>query len=189
LPLSVSPRSPAAISLVEDWSRLRGQRLMPRRSDLDPATLKPILPYMNILEVRARDQLIYRLAGTAIRDMIGTELTGRNLLDLTGPNDRRVRSWRCWNAATRPCGCHYNINLAYPGGATNLHEGLLLPIEPDRPGAPPLLLGLFGPHRGSHWINEDGGAPIDLPAFFTFFDIGAGTPDADDPPEGYHLTD
>lgn len=186
---SVSLKSEPAARLLDYWDRLRGDRLMPQRSGLDPAELKAILPYLTILEVRARDTLIYRLAGTAIRDMVGTELTNRNLLDFTPSTSRAVRSWRHWTIATLPCGAFYHLPLTYSGGAVNMHEGLLLPMAPDRAGSPPLLLGVLTPIQGNHWLNQNAAPLFDIAPDINFVDIGAGIPDRKDPPEDYRLTD
>jgi hypothetical protein len=188
LQFPISPQSRLTAGLLEYWQGLRGERLMPRRSELDPGALKPILPYIWIQEVRGPNELMFRLAGTATREMFGVELTTRNQLDLTPSADRRTRSWRHWNAANRPCGSFYHLPLTY-SGVTKSHEGLWLPIAPDREGSFPLLLGLLVPIKGTHWLRQDELSRIEMAFYMTFFDIGAGTPDSIEPPEEYTLAD
>jgi hypothetical protein len=79
--------------------------------------------------------------------------------------------------------------LTYPGGAVNLHEGMLLPMAPDRAGSPPLLIGSLSPLKGGHWLNQDAMPRFGATLALAFFDVGAGIPDTTDPPEDYRLTD
>ncbi len=187
MPLSVTLKSETNLRFLSYWDDLRGDRLMPARSELDPASIKPILPFLAIGEFRTPSELIVRLAGTALRDMLGVELTGRNLLDISAPEDRRERGWRFWQTATHPCGSFYRMPLTFAHGASGWHEGLSLPIKADRADGPPMLVGIFGPMAGSHWLNASQVAPIDLAPSFEFFEIGAGLPPQMPPPDSYIL--
>lgn len=55
---------------------------MPSRADIDPAAISALLPGISILDASARPQLIYRLAGTRLRDIFGQEVTGKSVFDL-----------------------------------------------------------------------------------------------------------
>jgi hypothetical protein len=46
---------------------------------------------------------------------------------------------------THPCGARFDLMLKFSSGADNPHEILLLPLEPDAPGAPPSLLVRIAP--------------------------------------------
>ena len=60
------------------WSGLRGTRRYPAKRDIDPAGLKPMLPYIMIAEVH-RDPLRvrYRLVGTEVVHFMGEDFTGK----------------------------------------------------------------------------------------------------------------
>lgn len=171
LPLKTEP----CIRLLAYWHELRGGRLLPQRDDLDPSALLPTLPFMSIVEVRDHDTMIYRLCGTALRDILGFEATGRNLLDLSPVSVRRRRAYRNWVAATRPCILAYEMNLTYRSGAIYGHEGISLPLAPRRPGAPPLLLRAFSPIPGMIWYSRADAQSDTAERRFRFVDIGAGT--------------
>ncbi len=173
------------LSLLHHWDALRGDRLMPYRSELDPGRLKRALPYLVIFELRSPDQFVFRLAGTAVRDMLGVELTGRNLFDFTPDAIRRTRSWRFWASATHPCGNSYEIPVAAPSGNARLHEGISLPLQPDRADAPPQLLGLFAPIQGEPWLSRERVQQLEIASRFNFIDIGAGVPATTTAPESY----
>ena len=79
------------------WRRAANGRPMPARGDLDPATMRHLLPGISILDVGARfDALRYRLAGTRLRDIFGCEVTRLNVFDLRLGAKRRY-----WQAAYR----------------------------------------------------------------------------------------
>lgn len=60
------------------WSGLRGLRRFPAKREIDPAALKPVLPYIMIAEVH-RDPLRvrYRLVGTEVVHFMGEDFTGQ----------------------------------------------------------------------------------------------------------------
>jgi hypothetical protein len=66
-----------------DYWRSRAQgRQMPSRADIDPAAIAALLPGISILEASSPSKLIYRLAGTRLRDIFGQEVTGKSVFDL-----------------------------------------------------------------------------------------------------------
>jgi hypothetical protein len=58
------------------WQSKRGMRAMPRRAEIDPAEIPRLLPYLQIVE-RNAGRFRYRLAGSAIVEAYGRELTGK----------------------------------------------------------------------------------------------------------------
>jgi hypothetical protein len=64
----------------EYWRAKRGPRAMPRRRDIDPRDLVPLLPYLQLTElIDGGARIRYRLVGTAIVATYGVELTGKHL--------------------------------------------------------------------------------------------------------------
>jgi hypothetical protein len=57
------------------WLSKRGGRIMPARSDINPADIAPLLPYLMIVE-RTGDQFRYRQVGSAIVEAVGYDATG-----------------------------------------------------------------------------------------------------------------
>jgi len=64
-------------ALYEYWSRLRGDRAAPERSELNPAAIRNILGDVLILEVGGPERYFIRLAGTRICSLMGRELKDR----------------------------------------------------------------------------------------------------------------
>lgn len=69
------------------WDEIRRGRRYPAKRDVDPAAIKPVLPYVMISEVH-RDPLRirYRLVGTEAAHYAGADFTGK-WLDETGWGD------------------------------------------------------------------------------------------------------
>jgi hypothetical protein len=61
--------------LYRYWDRIRGQRRMPTRSDVDPVDIARILPVVGLIE-RRDEGYFWRLIGTEIAEHFGRHLTG-----------------------------------------------------------------------------------------------------------------
>jgi len=71
-------RSGALRQFHEYWLVKRGDRALPSKSDIDPADIKDILPYVIIADVFDQPLRVrYRLVGTEIVKLRGREFTGR----------------------------------------------------------------------------------------------------------------
>lgn len=70
------------------WNEVRGNRIAPRRFDIEPARIGSILPETFILERVEAGCFRFRLAGTRIFETFGIEFRGRNFLDLWCGADR-----------------------------------------------------------------------------------------------------
>ena len=62
------------------WNEVRGNRLAPRRFDIEPGRIAQILPETFILERIDQDTYPFRIAGTKINDQFGVEHRGANFL-------------------------------------------------------------------------------------------------------------
>ncbi len=94
------------------WQRL-GDGQVPERRQIDPATLKPLLPYLELVEFEdAPFRIRYRLTGTQIDRWNGFNITGRYLdefatLDLSGSvGFLLARYAECWRSGEAFIGCH-----------------------------------------------------------------------------------
>jgi len=64
--------------LHDYWQDLLKGREMPSRTDIDPVDIPPtLLPHLLLTEVTDDARLRYRLVGTAYRNTLGVEITGR----------------------------------------------------------------------------------------------------------------
>src|SRR5271165_4002420 len=63
------------LDLYAYWQAKRGARLMPARSDIDPADIPALLPYVMLIE-KAGNQFLYRLVGSGVVREVGHDATG-----------------------------------------------------------------------------------------------------------------
>jgi hypothetical protein len=83
------PAYPDLAALLRYWNEKRGERFAPPRSAIDPSDFIDALPRVKLVDVLRgqNDELDFRfrLAGTWIGNILGTELTRLRPLDLQPP--------------------------------------------------------------------------------------------------------
>lgn len=74
-------RDPTMLSFIAFWRALRGRLArMPARSDLQPDEMKPLLPWLSLIEVQHRPRRFrFRLVGTGIVDATGRDVTAQQV--------------------------------------------------------------------------------------------------------------
>ncbi len=70
------------------WNDVRGERIAPRRFDVEPSQLGSVLSETFILECSVGEPPTFRLAGTKICDTFGREFRGAGFLDMFRAADR-----------------------------------------------------------------------------------------------------
>jgi hypothetical protein len=71
------------------WRACAQSRPIPSRYDIDPVDIPHLLPGLSLLDAGEElEALRYRLAGTRVREIYGTEITGRTVFD-TGLQHKR----------------------------------------------------------------------------------------------------
>jgi hypothetical protein len=140
-------------TLFSYWDKVRGNRGTPRRFEIDPGKIAAILPATFILEKVDADHYRFRLAGTQVCDMFGTELRGTNFL-------------AGWTAGDRTSLVRHLAALSKQGAVETVHmeaaplarpstpfEMILLPLRHtgesiDR------VLGSLAPLSPPDWLGE-----------------------------------
>lgn len=72
------------------WNEVRGDRVAPRRFEIEPSRIAPVLPETFILEREQRSDYRFRLAGTRVCEQFGREFRGSNLLEMFAESDRET---------------------------------------------------------------------------------------------------
>ncbi|HTB40110.1 MAG TPA: PAS domain-containing protein [Reyranella sp.] len=173
--------------LADYWTSLRRSDPLPRRAQVDPGAIKPLLPYLYLYLVEARDSgcIVIRLAGTALRQLYGIEMTGHDMVALGAPEHQTTRRWRYLRAAGQPCGIWFLRHQRYGTGAMDEVEHIFLPLIVD--GAGPALparqfIGIAASKSGCRWIAGPENERLMTPHAFRFLDIGFGTLETIEPP-------
>jgi hypothetical protein len=172
--------------LADYWTSLCPPDRLPLRSDIDPAAIQPLLPYIYILELKTDDTVFVRLAGTALRRLYGREMTGMNMLDLVPPAHRAARLRRTLQAASHPCGMCYIRSHRYASGAVDEVESMFLPltVDPATDGTRARqMIGIAASLSERRWIAEDETGTLMMPRAFRFLDVGFGVPPMSAPPD------
>lgn len=140
--------------LLEYWNEVRAGRIAPRRLEIEPTAIAPILAETFMLERAELDAYPYRLAGTRLCEAFGMELRGRNFLD-------------GWNVADRATLVHNLRSLSAHGAVLRIScvasadvrhalemESILLPLlhsgdEISR------IIGATGVRGEPHWLGRE----------------------------------
>ena len=81
-------KEPTSRQLYAYWNDIRGDRLAPRRFEVEPSRIAALLPDTFILESIDAATARFRLAGTRICEAFVNEFRGLNVFELFGPEDR-----------------------------------------------------------------------------------------------------
>ena len=125
------PHYPDLIEILDYWHGKRGQHFAPSRADIEPLDLVPVLPRIMLADALSDPPgFRYRLSGTGISDVHGTELTGLAPLDLKPIEYGRLidRHYRQCVAERRPLLHLIILDLAHRSRA---YARLLLPLSND----------------------------------------------------------
>jgi len=122
------------------WEGKRGDLPMPRRRDIDPVDIPSLLPHLMLVERTPEGRFRYRLAGTAVVQAYGRELTGR-CVDEVIPEPRRVFAQRHYNTvftSARPI--FVRNRYTAPNATDFVVSRIMLPLSTDSPDLVQLVL-------------------------------------------------
>ena len=136
-----------AIAQIEAyWEALRGNRLLPKRSEIDPRGIEAALEYAFIVERIAPGIARLRVAGSHLSDLMGMEVRGMPLTAFFAPNARRQIADGLEEVSQMPA--TNNLRLTSPGSSGRAAldaRMILLPLKSDL-GDVSRLLGCFVSH-------------------------------------------
>lgn len=114
--------------LYRYWNEVRGHRLAPTRLEIEPARITDILSETFILEAAEIGGYVFRLAGTRICEQVGSELRGRDFLDLAGPEHAGVLDEALATVTTQAAVASCCIEMTAADGRGVQFEVLVLPL-------------------------------------------------------------
>jgi len=146
---------PTSRELFRTWERIRGEEAAPLRSDVSMRELIAIVPWVSILH---RDlykmSYVYRLAGSAVCETMGRQLTGTTAFDDWPSFDREtiIRGLDTVVGMKQPCVGRF---LAHSFGGREVgFELAAVPIMSAN-GEDVHALVTIAPFRDAHGIVED----------------------------------
>ena len=134
----------SAVAQVEAyWEALRGMRMMPKRSEIDPRGIESALEHTFVLERIAPGMARLRIAGSHLSDLMGMEVRGMPLTDFVTPAGRTQMSDALEEVFQRPAVCEIRLT-AETGRDKPIMDArmILLPLKSDL-GDVSRILGCF----------------------------------------------
>tara|TARA_R110002124_G_scaffold18728_1_gene75909 strand:- start:382 stop:972 length:591 start_codon:yes stop_codon:yes gene_type:complete len=165
--------------LLNHWQSLRAGGPVPRAEDINPGSMKSLLPEIFIFELPDDGSVRYRLAGTQAVKRLGFEPKGMNLLEMT-PED--VRPFVL--GAFQLVGHHHVGGLAHFSSSSEARKNyglelLLLPITAPE-GQPARILSLSTRLEPEGVLDDEGKTQsfAEEVENAIIFDLGFGIPAA-----------
>jgi hypothetical protein len=119
------------LDLYRYWLSKRGARIMPARSDIDPAGIQHLMPHLVITE-RAGDQFHYRLVGSAVVQTTGHDATGVTVGSyMATPDDAAPLRSMFRRVFTAACPIFATGEYHQSGRASLCLSALTLPLSDD----------------------------------------------------------
>lgn len=144
----------ASQTLYAYWNDVRGERMAPRRFEIEPSQIGGILPQTFILERSDSETFRFRLAGTAICEAFGREFRDTNFLDGWAEDDR-VTLERLLAVVTQQGGVGMvDIAASAPGRPDVNFEVIVLPLVHTRDSVD-RVLGAMSPMTLPDWLGHE----------------------------------
>ena len=134
----------SALSRVESyWEALRGSRLVPKRSEIDPRGIEHALEYTFVLERIAIGMARFSIAGSHLCNIMGMEVREMPLSFFITPSGRKTLGSVLEDVFQRPSACELEI-VAEVGRKKPAIEArmVLMPLRSDL-GDVSRILGCF----------------------------------------------
>lgn len=159
------------------WYSLPKDGLLPLRSALNPADIKPLLPNLMVFDLSDPAIVRFRLAGTAIAERYGFDPTGSDFLDLLDPETREVNRQLLQAAVRHPFGMLAILTTRHGSGLLASVETLSFPFA-DRKSGVPQMATVSVRLADTQRLDTKADSLHQVKATdFTFIDLGAGLPE------------
>jgi hypothetical protein len=136
------------------WNGLRAGRVAPLRLEIDPSRIGAILPEILLLERMDAGTYCYRLAGTRLCEMFGSELRGTNLLDGWTAADRTALANDLALTCERGAATHLVMEASADSTRRVQLEAVLLPLT-HAENAIGRVIGAMSAMTSPHWLGHD----------------------------------
>lgn len=164
--------------LTAYWRRLQEESggEVPARRGFNPARVVQALPHIYLLKQTDQATIEVRLCGTAIDDLSGVPITGKNYLDVCLPEERDYYRLVIHQSLATPCAMKLIQDVTYASGRNLTLVTLAYPLS-DEDGIPRFLVGVTVPVQELR-SNELRNGPIvrSLSKRLEYIDIGFGVP-------------
>lgn len=140
--------------MYQYWNEVRGDRVAPRRFEIEPSRISQLLPETFILETVGVDVLRYRLAGTRLSGQFGRDFRGANFLEQWSPRERAIVLGKLKSLTASGCPTVIISEASSARGRKAVFEIVLLPLV-HTGGTIDRILGAASCISPPSWIGED----------------------------------
>lgn len=147
-------RHKSNFELFDYWTAKRGERAAPSRSDIEPADIRGLLPYVFICDLTDHGHLNFRLAGTGLCAIHGRELKGTSFGSLWLADGVRNAGRTGASVANGATPAVLSLDCLSSGARVAKAEMLLLPITGPS-GLHDRLIGLLSVFDPPYWLAHD----------------------------------
>lgn len=118
--------------VFEYWESCRGTRAMPARADIDPVDIPKLLPHIGLIDVLDGGQrFYYRLVGTNMNRVFGTDFTGTYLFERKSGSYAYFLQDLYRRAVSGPSAVFSETDFGYEDRRHLWIERLVLPLSDD----------------------------------------------------------
>ena len=141
-------------TLYAYWNEIRGTRRAPKRFEVEPARLAPILPDAFILERLDATTYRFRLAGTKLCELFGMEFRGRDFLDFWSDSDSLAIGHALGRVADRGAVALLELEARGPSGRIDHFEALIAPLTQTN-SVIDRFIGVMSTTDNAHWLGSE----------------------------------
>ncbi len=129
--LNAARHLPTITELHEYWLSRRRGRVMPRRADIDPAEIAPMLPHIALVDIEYEPfRVRYRVVGTKMVEYVGHDFTGLYLDEVRfAKPDEVLALYR--RATEQRAPTFRSTTWRSPDGGVWALENAILPLSED----------------------------------------------------------
>ena len=140
-------------TLYSYWNEVRAGRIAPQRLEIEPSRIGAILSQTFMLELLKPGVYPYRLAGTRVCEIFGSELRGKNFLDGWSEEDRRGLESRLASIGEQGAVVHLTLEGIVDARHRVELEVNLLPLLHG--GKITRIIGAVSVTSGPHWLGSE----------------------------------
>jgi len=140
-------------TLYTYWNEVRAGRIAPQRLEIEPSRIAAILSQTFMLEVLRPDTYPYRLAGSRLCEIFGSELRGKNFLDGWSDEDRRTFESRLAAITEQGAVAHLTLEGIIDARHRTELEANLLPLLHG--GKITRIIGAVSVTSPPHWLGSE----------------------------------
>ncbi len=146
-------KHPTTQALYAYWNSLRGERMAPRRLEIEPGRMGDILSSTFILERVSEQRFTYRLAGSRIGELFAAEFRGVDFLEAWQERDRTALRTRLNTIAVQGGVVLVTVEARNALDQAVLMEMMILPLVHQSPIAD-RFLGAMAPIQTPSWLGS-----------------------------------